>query len=232
MAKENLLNAEVRHETGKGAARRLRASGFIPGVIYGENSEPVPLSISDYDFNKLISKAVRSSMIIDLTVGDSEPQKVIIKDIQTDPVSSKIDSVDFKKISMDKEITLSLPINLIGTPTGVKDQGGILQVIRREIEISCLPGNIPENIELDVSELNIGDTLHYEDIKLPGVDVISEPQLSVVTVVAPTVMKEKVEEVEGEELEEGEVVEGAEGEEESAEPEVIGDKGKDEEEKQ
>jgi large subunit ribosomal protein L25 len=227
--KENLLSAEVRQDTGKGAARKLRAKGIIPAVMYGEDTDPVPLSISDYDFSKLISKAARSSMIIDLTVGDSEPQKVIIREVQTDPVSSKINCVDFKKISMDKEITLLLPITLVGTPVGVKDQGGILQTIRREIEISCLPGNIPEKVELDVSELSIGDSLHYEDIKLEGVEVISDPELTVATVVAPTVMKEKVEAVEGEELEEGEEVEAAEGEEEGAEPEVIGEKGKEEE---
>lgn len=221
--KENILKADVRTKTGKGAARKLRASGFIPAVLYGQGMEAMGISVSDYDFKKLISKTVSASMIIDLTVGNDEPKKVIIKEIQTDPVSSKIDSIDFKQISMDQEITLSLPIKLVGTPEGVKNQGGILEFLHREIEISCLPGNIPEKIELDVSELKIGDTLHYSDISLDNVEILSNPKVSVVTVVAPTVTKEKVAVAEGEEGAEVEAAAGAEGEEEG-EPEVIKEK--------
>jgi large subunit ribosomal protein L25 len=230
--KENILKVDVRTQTGKGAARKLRATGFIPAVLYGQGTEATGLSVSDYDFRKLISKASSASMIIDLTVGDAEPRKVIIKEIQTDPVSAKIDSIDFEQISMDKEITLSLPIKLVGTPEGVKNQGGILEFLHREIEISCLPGNIPEKIELDVSELKIGDALHYSDISLDNVEILSNPKVSVVTVVAPTVTKEKVAVAEGEEA--AEVVEAAaeaEGE-EAGEPELVKEKKEKKEEKE
>lgn len=222
--KENILKVDVRTQTGKGAARKLRASGFIPAVVYGQGMEATGITVSDYDFKKLISKTVSASMIIDMTVGDSEPKKVIIKEIQTDPVSSRINSIDFAQISMDKEITLSLPIKLIGTPEGVKNQGGILEFLHRDIEISCLPGNIPERIELDVSELKIGDTLHYSDVVLENVEILSNLKVSVVTVVAPTVTKEKVTAAEGEE---GEAVEAAaegEGEDAGAEPELVKEK--------
>ncbi len=228
--KENTLKAEIRKKTGKGAARKERAQGKIPGVVYGEGSEPVAFTVSDYDLTQMITKSTKSSIILDLELEGGDTRKVLLTDLQTDPVQSDILSVDFLQISMDKEIVIQVPVELQGTPDGVKNQGGILQPIRRVVEISCLPGDIPDKITLDVSEMQIGDTLHVEDLKFEKFTIREEPHLSICTVVAPTVVKEKIEEVEGEELAEGEEA-AAEGEEggESAEPEVIGEKKEDKE---
>jgi len=229
--KENTLKAEIRTKTGKGAARKERALGKVPGVVYGEGNDPVAFTVSDYELTQMITKSTKSSIILDLVLNDEDTRKVLLSEIQTDPVSSDILSVDFLQISMDREIIIQVPIDLKGIPDGVKNQGGILQPIRRVVEISCLPGDIPDNIILDVSEMVIGDTMHVEDVKLEGVSILEDPHLSICTVVAPTVVKEKVEGEEGEELAEGEEAVGGEEGEESAEPEVIGEKKEEEEEK-
>jgi large subunit ribosomal protein L25 len=219
--KENILKAQIREGRGKGAARRLRAQGFVPGVVYGEGDDSIALSLSHYDFAKMITKAGSSSMLVDLEIEGVGTKKVLIKDLQTDPVLSNIISVDFIAINMDKEITTSVPMSLVGIPDGVTNFGGVLQTIRREIEISCLPGSIPEKVEFDVSEMGIGDTIHYEDIPAEGFTVISNPKVSICTIVAPTVVKETVEAAEGEEGEEG-----AEGAEEGAVAPAEGEEGK------
>lgn len=227
--KENRLKAFAREDTGKGAARKLRADGYIPGVVYGEGADPRSLYVSNYEFVKMVSKASSRNILIDLQFeGESESRKVLIKDIQMDPVTSSVVSIDLLMISMDKEISMSVPISLIGTPEGVKNMGGILEFLHREVEISCLPGNIPEKIDMDVSEMKIGDTLHYEDLVAEQYTVLSNPRVSICTVVAPTVIKEPVAvAAEGEEVPEGEeAAEAAEAapEGEQKEPEVIKEK--------
>ena len=228
--KEIKLKALVREHKGKGAARKLRAEGYVPGVAYGEGIDPILLSVSDYDFTKLLTASIGHSRIIDLDIDGKDIKKVIVKEVQMDPVVKKIVSVDFKVIAMDKEIDVMVPIILVGTPEGVKNSGGIMQTIRREVEIACLPDKIPEKIELDVSQMEIGDTMHFSDLETEEFKVLSNPKVSVCTVVAPTVIKEKKAVGEGElaEGEEGEAVEAAEGAaeegEESKEPEVITEK--------
>ncbi len=209
------LNAEKREGTGKGPARRLRANGFTPAILYGPDTEPSMLSINSKDLARFFRQYGMAKKLIQLTVtGENEFRPVIVRDLQRDPVTGNFDHLDLYQVSMNKTINVTVPVTLVGTPSG-QEQGGITQQIIRELEIICLPGDIPNLVELDISELNIGDSLHVSDITIEKVEILTEPRRAVVTVVPPTVIKtETVEEEEGElaEGEEGELAEGEEGE--------------------
>lgn len=203
------LTAQWRKETGKGAARTLRRQDLIPAVFYGPEVDPVLLSLNYRDLDKLIRTGAGENVIIDLAIETGEStlsHRAMLKEIQVDPVKQNILHVDLYEISMDKKIEVEVPITLIGTAMGVSE-GGILQQVSRTLEISCLPDNIPDSFELDVSDLNIGDSLHVSDLKIPSdIEVLVEDELTIATVVPPT----KVEEIEPEvpeEEEEGEEVE-------------------------
>lgn len=201
------LTAETREGIGKGFARRTRAAGSIPAVIYGPEIEPVSISLDERIFRTAMKNATSSS-IFNLDVG-GQKSKVVLRQIQRDPVSSRVIHLDFHAISMTRPIKVSVPITMIGTPVGVKTDGGIMQTTMRELEISCLPGDIPEQIEINVEDLGIGESLHVEDLDLEKVTILAEPQRTIVVISAPTVVKSADEEAE--EAEEGE--EGVEGEE-------------------
>lgn len=213
--KEITLFAQKREGRGKEASHKVRQDGNIPGVIYGPEIDPVTVEIKTSELSNLIRREGRSNMLIDLNVGgEKKARKVIIRELQRDPVTSIPKHVDLYQVSLKRKLHMSVNVNLIGIPDGVKNAGGILQQVRREIEIACLPTEIPDNIEIDVSEMTIGDSLHVDAIALADVDIITDKQLTIATVVPPTVIKvdEPVEEeiVEGEEGEEA--AEGAEGE--------------------
>ncbi len=218
------LTAQSRKKTGKGVARSLRRQALIPAVFYGPEVGPVPLTLSSRDLEKLVSTGAGENVLIDLNIEDGEsPQihRAMIKEVQMDPVKRTILHVDLYAISMDKKISVEVPILLTGTPAGASE-GGILQQVRRTLEISCLPDRIPEVLELDVTALAIGDSLHVSDLNVPeGIDVFAEEQLTIATVVPPT----KVEEIEPEVPEEEEAEEREEVEAEPvAETEEEGDK--------
>jgi len=213
--KEITLIVEKREGTGKGASHKVRQDGSIPGVIYGPETEPVAVAVKTNELSNLIRREGRTNMLIDLNVdGENSPRKVIIRELQRDPVTGVPKHVDLYQVSVKRKLNLSARVNLVGVPDGVKNAGGILQQVRREIEIACLPDNIPDNIEIDVSSMNIGDSIHVKDISIDNVDNITEQRLTIATVVPPTVIKvaEEIaaEAVEGEEAEEG--AEPAEGE--------------------
>lgn len=205
------LTAQSRKATGKGAARTLRRQALIPAVFYGPEVDPVHLSLEYRDLEKLIKTGAGENVIIDLAIetGDSTlSHRAMLKEIQMDPVKRTILHVDLYEISMDKKIEVEVPITLTGTAKGVSDEGGILQQVSRTLEISCLPDNIPDSFELDVSELNIGDSLHVSDLKIPeGIEVLVEGELTIATVVPPTKIEEIEPEVPEEEEEEREEVE-------------------------
>ena len=205
------LTAQWRKETGKGAARTLRRQALIPGIFYGPEVDPVPLSLNYGDLEKLIRTGAGENVIIDLAIETGEStssHRAMLKEIQVDPVKQTILHVDLYEISMDKKIEVEVPITLTGTAKGVSE-GGILQQVSRTLEISCLPDNIPDAFELDVSDLNIGDSLHVSDLKIPqDVEVLVEEELTIATVVPPT----KVEEIEPEVPEEEEEREEVEAE--------------------
>ncbi len=217
------LTAQSRKGTGKGAARTLRRQALIPAVFYGPEVDPVNLSLKYRDLEKLIKTGAGENVIIDLAIETGEStlsHRAMLKEIQLDPVKQTILHVDLYEISMDKKIEVEVPITLTGTAKGVSDEGGILQQVSRTLEISCLPDNIPDSFELDVTDLNIGDSLHVSDLNIPqGIEVLVEGELTIATVVPPT----KVEEIEPEVPEEEEEREEVEAE-EVAETEEEGEK--------
>lgn len=213
MATTATISAQTREGRGKGAARTSRREGRIPGVLYGHGEESVPLSVDAGELQKLVHTISVENTILDLDLGDGEPYKVLIRELQRHPFRDEFVHIDFFHVAMDEKIQVEVPIVLLGTPTGVKNKGGILDHQLRELEVFCLPGSIPEKVEIDVSDLDIGDSIHVNEIQLPDVEVLTELDRAVVAVLAPTV----VEEVEEEEAEE------------AIEPEVIG-RGKEEDE--
>jgi large subunit ribosomal protein L25 len=210
------IEAELRTETGKGVARKIRRNGLIPGVVYGRGNDPRSIKVDPLDIEKLL----HSNAIFDLTFvredGEGEDEStVIIKDYQKDVIKGNLLHVDFQFISMDEKITVSVPMHLEGDAVGVRD-GGVLQQLLREIEIDALPAEIPEEITIDISELEVGESLSVVDLELPeGIDLVTDSDEVIVTVVTPTELVE--EEVEEEE-------------EEFLEPEVIGEEDEEEDE--
>jgi len=173
------------------------------------------LSVDIHDMELLLNKVSPSQALLDLDVqnGGNNKKTVMIKELQIDPVKFKYLHVDFYEVRMDQQITTTVPVAAVGTSKGV-EEGGILQIIRRELEVNCLPGDIPEQIEIDITELDVGDSLHVEDIQLgEKIEIPYETNFTVLTVVSPAMEKE--EEPEAEELEageEGEAEEAAGGE--------------------
>lgn len=219
MATAASIAADRRQGAGKGAARAGRRSGRVPGILYGHGEESVSVSVDALELNRLIQSISVENTIVDLKVkGEKDPFKVLIREVQRHPYRDDLLHIDFFHIAMDEKIHVEVPVILVGVPIGVKDKGGVIDHQLREIEINCLPANIPEKIEIDVSELDIGNSIHVEDLELPDLEIQTDPDRSVVAVLAPTVIVEPEEEEVEEELLEPELV-GKEGEaEEEAAP--------------
>jgi large subunit ribosomal protein L25 len=186
--KEISINASKRELLGKGPARQSRMAGNIPAVVYGPELEPIPVDIDLRTFRSAMKGSASLSSIISLDVG-GKVNKVILRDIQRDPITSEIIHMDFHAISMTKPLHISIPIHFKGTPRGVKTDGGIMQITMRELEISCLPTNIPEEFVLDVEGMGIGDAMHVRDISLENIQIVSPGQRTIVVIAAPTVVK-------------------------------------------
>lgn len=204
--KEVSISASRRESLGKGPARQSRMAGNIPAVVYGPEVEPIPVAIEERSFRAAMKGAGSLSSIINLEV-DGKTNKVVLREIQRDPITSRILHMDFHAISMTKPLHISIPILFEGSPRGVRTDGGIMQITMRELEISCLPTDIPEKLEVDVTDLGIGDSIHVSDVKLDKVQILAPEQRTIVVIAAPTVVK--VDEPTEEEVEEG-VEEGAE----------------------
>jgi len=212
------LKTTIRTTRGNGAARDLRRKGQIPAVLYGPETEPVLLSVNTRELERVLKKsAAGAEVLVNLTIqnGQTTNRTAMIREMQTHPVSRQFLHVDFYEISMDRKIRVGVPIVTKGKSKGV-EMGGILQIVRREIELLCLPMDIPDSIQLDITDLEIGDAIHVQDIPLKeGLELPEEVNFTILTVASP--MKE---EVPAEEVEEGEEVEGEEaGKEEEAESE-------------
>ena len=210
------VKARKREATGKGVARKLRAAGAIPGILYGAHTEPTPLELNQQEMSVIMRKSTSEHILVDLTVADNggEPTMALIREIQREPISGDILHVDFLHISATQKIHITIPVNVVGLADGVKNFGGILQLISRELEIESLPASIPEMITVDVSELGIGDAIHVRDLDADQVTFVTPADRTVVSVVPPTVIKEVVS---------AEEEEPVEGEEAAGEPEVIGE---------
>jgi large subunit ribosomal protein L25 len=214
------FNATARDITGKGAARTLRSRGQVPAVIYGHGRDPQPLSLNARDLDKLLGHIQAESTVIEVTV-DGHTAKTLIREIQRHPIKRQILHVDFQALVAGEKVVVSIPILLTGIPEGVRLEGAVLDQTLRELEIEVDPSNIPHHVELDVTNMMIGDSLHVSDIKLPeGVEVQDDPETSVAVVAAPRAV-----------IEEAPAAEAVEGAPEAApEPEVIGKGPSDEEE--
>jgi large subunit ribosomal protein L25 len=207
------LKVSDRKVFGNGPARALRREGLMPAILYGPKRESLPLTVSSVALQDIYKASGSSQLILNLMVenGESQNVTVIVKELQTSPVTREFLHIDFLEISLDEQIVVRVVVEIIGKSKGV-ERGGLLQLVRHELEVSCLPANMPDKIEVDVTELDIGDALHIGDIDLgDDVEVLEEPGLTVVTVVAPKEEEEEVPEEELEEAEEGaEEAEGAE----------------------
>ena len=217
------LKGQIRHSTGKGAARTRRRDGNIPAVLYGSDIKSIPLVLNIKDVEQLFKKVNYAQALLNLVVENDQPfeKTVMVKEIQTDPLSQHFLHMDLYEIKMDQKLTVTVPVVTTGSSKGV-ETGGILQIIRRELDVNCLPSAIPEQITIDVTDLDVGDSIHVDELELEGdVEIPYDANFTILTVVTPKVVEEEVEE-EDEELEEGaEEAEGKEGEaaEESAESE-------------
>ena len=193
MAKQVKLKAEPRAEVGRSAVRKLRARGLIPAVIYGGNDKPQPLQVAARDINAMMSQASGENVLVELEIGgDGQTRTALVQEVQHSPVGGDIRHVDFHAISMDQMIEAEVPLEPVGTAIGVKTFGGLLEQSLRALAIECLPGDLPDRITVDVSQLNIGDAIHVRDIQLPpGVTPKVQLDLTAFSVLEPVVEEER-----------------------------------------
>lgn len=206
-----VIKSEKRQGLGSNAARRLRKQGFVPAVLYGESMESRPLVVSKKDIVQILKLESGENTIFKVAV-DTDMYDAMIKDLQVDPVTDELLHADLIRISMDKPVRVTVPIVHSGEPVGVKTEGGFIDFVTREVEVECLPRDIPESLSIDISELHIHQSIKAEGMAIPaGVKLITEPATVLVLVSLP----HKEEEVfPGEKPEEAVA-------DESAEPEVI-----------
>lgn len=182
------MHVERRQGIGKGQAKRLRRSGVVPAILYGARTEPVPLAIAPRELQRVLGAHTGGGVLVSLRFPDEqgEARTAIIRDLQYDPVRETLLHVDLQAVSMDEEITVEVPIHVVGEAAGVKEQSGILALIQRTVEVACLPALIPERLDVDVTRLRIGDVLTVADLRLPeGVRTLAEPTQALVTVSPP-----------------------------------------------
>lgn len=195
------LKTKTRTTTGKGSSRALRREKRIPAILYGPKTEPILLSLEQALLEKVF-KTASTHALIHLIIDDDASNKktVMIKELQTHPVSRTFLHLDFYEIDMMKKVHVNVPVVTTGKSVGV-ELGGIIQIIRRELEILCLPSNIPAAIEIDISMLGIGDSIHVDEISLPeGVEIPENVNFTMITVLTPKVEEEPAEEEEEEEI--------------------------------
>jgi large subunit ribosomal protein L25 len=203
---QSTLSARVREAKGKGAANKLRRDRQIPAVLYGPNISPVMLSVSEPDLKTVLKSATGENIVLGLQIdtgNGSDTKNVILKELQADPIKPIYYHADFYEISMDRELTFDIPIHLVNTPVGVAN-GGILQHVKREVSVSCLPGDLVDYLEVDVSALDIGGSIHVKDLVFPkGVRSLEDAEMTLAVLNAPAAVVEKVEEEVKEEVKEG-----------------------------
>jgi large subunit ribosomal protein L25 len=186
MAQQANLQAASRTATGKGAARSLRREGKVPGVIYGHGREAEAVTIDKSALNKMLFGISAGTTILDVAVDGRAPVKALIREIQRDSLRpAEILHLDLYEVRSDEEITLAVPIRLIGIPDGVRNFGGVLDHVLRELEVEVLPSNIPDHVDLDVTALTIGHSLFVRDVKVENAKVLNDPDTPICTVVAP-----------------------------------------------
>lgn len=219
---ETTIAVEIREGAGKGVARKLRAAGRVPAVLYGHGLASIRLSLDPSALEHVIKSSDAGLNTLIALEGDATVagKTVLVKELQRDPVRGQMLHADLFEVDPRERITVSVPLQVVGTAPGVSLSGGLLDHSIREIELDCLPRAIPDTIEVDVSSLELGDSLHVRDLVLPeGVELKTDSDLSVISIVAPSVAEEAVAEAEEEELVEGAVPDAPQEKEGEAAPE-------------
>ena len=224
---EMTIKVEKREQTGKNANRQLRALGAVPAVVYGGNKDSVAITIDRKKVIELLKRGGGENAVFRLELeGTDKSRHAMIRDLQVDPISRRIIHIDFQRIDLKQKVRVQVAVILQGEANGVKNEGGVLDFITRELEVECLPNDIPPGIELDVTPLSIGEHIEAGDIRLPeSVELIDEPERVVVSISHSRVAAE-IEELEAEGEAEEMLIEA-----QSDEPEVIG-KGKEAEDEE
>lgn len=188
---ERLTLQTIVRNVGKGAAKKLRASGAIPAILYGQGKTPTPLAVENQAFKIFVKASPDLTSLIDLKVEGGESTFAVIRDYQADIIRRNITHVDFQAVDITQKIDIEVPVHLIGIPIGVKDDAGVLEQLRRKIHIRALATNIPSHIDIDVSNLKIGDSIHADEVTLPeGVEFPHATNYTIAAVVPPA--KEEV----------------------------------------
>jgi len=184
MARIVSLNANPRAANGKGAARQTRFRGLVPAVIYGHGRSAQSLAVEAKALEKALAGIEPEATIIELTL-EGKTAKALIREIQRHPLRPDIIHVDFYEIHAEEKVRLRVPVHLVGTADGVRNAGGVIDQVTRDVEIEVLPEHIPDRVELDVTPLKIGDSLHVRDLSIPNATILAGPDLTIVTVVPP-----------------------------------------------
>ncbi|MGD9212053.1 MAG: 50S ribosomal protein L25/general stress protein Ctc [Desulfobacteraceae bacterium] len=207
------LKARTRSSKGNGPARSLRRNGMIPGILYGAKTDPIMLSVSTLEMEAIVKQGNIGQLLLNLSIENEQiPSKsAMIKELQRHPITRKCLHVDLYEVAMDKKIRVSIPVATAGKSKGV-ELGGMLQIIRREVDVLCFPNQIPEALTIDITDLNVGDSIHVEDIPLPkGIEIPADVNFTVVTVLSQKAESE-ISEEDGAEVDSGETEIKGEGE--------------------
>ena len=192
--KETKLTAKPRVGKGSGEAGRLRRTGWFPAVVYGEGRPGVDIQLNEHDFVMMLRTHRSENMIVDLVVeGTDKPYKVMLKAMQHHPITGRVIHLDFYEVSMTRKIEIELPVKLVGVATGVANEGGILEHVLRALTVQCLPGDLIEEIELDVTALSVGKTLRVRDMKIDAAKyrIMDDPDQVIAAVAAPRTEEEE-----------------------------------------
>ncbi|UKL14435.1 50S ribosomal protein L25 [Dissulfurimicrobium hydrothermale] len=201
--KQVTLDALMRDETGKGAARKLRGAGRLPGVLYGPKNKSVPLSVDAHRFNRIIETSKGEQILFSLNLrgagGDEASRLALVKELQLHPVNERIRHIDFYEVYMNEEVRVDVPIAITGKARGVEIENGILEIIKRTVKVSCLPMSIPKEILVDVSDLGLGEAIHAADLVAPaGVRIMEDPKTAFITIVGAGIEEKASETTEAE----------------------------------
>lgn len=197
MAQQAKLTAQRRTQVGRNAIKKIKAAGMVPGVIYGSAQEPVNLQINGRELLNVLSHASGENILVELEILDGDEKQnalAMIQEIQHHPLQREILHVDFHAVSANETVSAEVPIETVGEAVGVKVHGGLLEHILRYLEVECLPADLPQVIQVDVSNLDVGQSLHVRELILPpGVEAVTDPEQTVVAVVESRVEEEVVE---------------------------------------
>jgi large subunit ribosomal protein L25 len=197
MAQQAKLTVQMRTQVGRNAIKRVRKEGLIPGVIYGVGQEPINLEVNRRQLSTVLAHSSSENILLELEIVDGDNKRnslAMIQEVQHHPIQRQILHVDFHAVSATEKITAEVPIETVGEPIGVKTNGGLLEHNLRDLEVECLPGDLPDRIEVDVSGLDINQSIHVKDLKLPpGVEAVTDGDLTVVAVSAARVEEEPTE---------------------------------------